>query len=300
MCKKYVFFFLVLVSFCVCRVSKAQGYYKINGQVLVEEGNANDVLVLYYLNGYKQPTVNVENNGRFILFLHWNKPYQIHFLKLGYVTKIIEFSTTIPDNVDRNKIEPYDLKVRLFEFFDEVDTVFLKNPVAKIRFDDSIGDFEYDMDYSLEIKYKIDQMMQKTASAKKELLGLNLRSVEKKDNYLLNKGSGKNNVNKKGLFGNKVEEKGLIVDEDGEEVDNNLLPPLKSSYPQGRTVEEYDLASKTITRVIIVRGKVRNVYLKVKHNWGAVFYFKDEWPLTYRCITPKAYERETGFNETSH
>lgn len=46
-----------------------------------------------------------------------------------------------------------------------------------------------------------------------------------------------------------------------------------------RMVDEYEGRGMHIKRIIIQRSKRINVYHKVKHNWGGVFYFKD-----YRSI----------------
>ena len=56
-----------------------------------------------------------------------------------------------------------------------------------------------------------------------------------------------------------------------------------------RKVDEYDGPGMHIKRIIIQQDEKINVYHKVKHNWGGVFYFKD-----YRSIGKHQFEIESS------
>lgn len=265
--------------------------YPVEGQVIIEEATFHSVSVLVTDSDNRLFSINVNDNGLFDFQLNWNKVYFFHFKKPGYVSKIIEFSTFVPDSKNCDQIEPYRLKVRLFKMFPGVDTVFFKNPVAKIQYNTQFDDFDYDMDYSMQVKYKIDGMFQKSSS----------ESVRQKDELQNNEGendrvSKKNgmssghsnaNTNKINKSKNNPSRQRPLTNPS-----NSEIPQLKESYPQGRTLEEFVLPGKTITRIVMVDNNKRTVFLKVKHNWGAVFFFKDESPM-YRSITKQVFERET-------
>jgi len=51
---------------------------------------------------------------------------------------------------------------------------------------------------------------------------------------------------------------------------------LATIYPDQKTVEDIDKPGKHITRVIMNINNRVTVYLKVKHDWGATFFFIDE------------------------
>jgi hypothetical protein len=57
---------------------------------------------------------------------------------------------------------------------------------------------------------------------------------------------------------------------------------LKETYPTRKTVETEKAGTSTITYVYINRGDYVNVYKKVEHNWGGVFFFIDERPTNQR------------------
>lgn len=50
---------------------------------------------------------------------------------------------------------------------------------------------------------------------------------------------------------------------------------LRLQYPNQKTVLEIDQPGKHITRVIMNINNKISIYLKVKHNWGATFFFEE-------------------------
>jgi len=64
---------------------------------------------------------------------------------------------------------------------------------------------------------------------------------------------------------------------------------LMEKYPERKTVETEKAGTSTITYVYINRGDFVNVYKKVVHDWGVVFFFIDERPTNQRF-----WEHETN------
>lgn len=56
---------------------------------------------------------------------------------------------------------------------------------------------------------------------------------------------------------------------------------LAKKYPQGLTIEKYMEGSKSVERRIIVDGEIGVEYKKITHNWGGVYYFKNEKPANH-------------------
>jgi hypothetical protein len=65
---------------------------------------------------------------------------------------------------------------------------------------------------------------------------------------------------------------------------------LAETYTNKKTVEEIEKPGKQITRVIMNIDNNVTIYVKVKHSWGAIFFFIDEVGLELRSIN------ETYFN----
>lgn len=67
-----------------------------------------------------------------------------------------------------------------------------------------------------------------------------------------------------------------MTDEEKEARKEVEMQKLRVQYPEQKTVLEIDQPGKHITRVIMNVDNKVSVYLKVKHSWGATFFFEDE------------------------
>lgn len=55
---------------------------------------------------------------------------------------------------------------------------------------------------------------------------------------------------------------------------------LAQTYPTGWTVEETTEGGKTVLRKIYVAENQGTEYMRVRHNWGGVYYFRNGTPIT--------------------
>ncbi|NPA35282.1 MAG: hypothetical protein GXO47_00365 [Chlorobi bacterium] len=275
---------LLILFYSACYTGYGQDFYYVNGKVLLDNNNFNGVTVTLAGNGTTKK-LPVSMAGMFYAGLEWNKTYYFIFKKQGYVSKIIKFITVIPDGQSR-RIEPFSLNVRLFRTFEGVDSVFFRKPVAKIYFDTEIGDFTDDRDYSLKVLYAIRKMREKGDGAS-GVISKNIKIPVK---------TNQSKTEVLAVTSKKTEVTGKKKVQSEE---NTGIPPLKKYYENGRTVEEFDLDRKHVTRVIIKKDGVFRVYMRVEHNWGGVFYFIDETPLGYFSITENLFKNRTGLDPCS-
>lgn len=63
---------------------------------------------------------------------------------------------------------------------------------------------------------------------------------------------------------------------------------LRAKYPNGVTEEEFTDNGKTVLRRVVIKDDFAGVYTKVTHNWGGVYCFMDNTP-----ITEVTFENET-------
>ncbi len=267
---------------------QAIAQYPVSGEVLNVDNDFSNVVVQLKESNITA-SVKLLPNGTFSSSLKWNKTYYFTFIKKGYVSKVIEFSTLIPQGLNTSTIEPYFMPVRLFKTFDGVDTVFFEKPVAKIRFNKAkqrsngeLGDFEHDMDYSLQVKYRIDKMREKGEQQK-----------DNAKNKVTSTTSAKTTPEKKTSSNVTIDSanKEETIEKDAvasiEEL--NGAPALKDSYPDGETIEEFVLSNRIIHRHVFMHKEYRRVFLSVQHDWGGNFYFIDEAPIGYRCISQEMF-----------
>ena len=275
----------LFLCYLLLPVNQVKAQYMVSGEVLEVEYLYNDVVV-ELRNSNSKRKIEISADGQFITSLNWGTVYFFSFKKPGYVSKIIEFSTHLPVDKNSESIAPYHLPVRLFKIFEGVDTVFFKNAVAKIKYDANLGDFSDDRDYSLKVKYKIDKMRQEGVIKTKP----NKKSMPEQPN--INVGE------KKGVVEKETITKSNNDDDIDKTVGNEIvipfqevkdIPPLKQSYPDGESNEEFELKGRITSRTIFTFKGQRRVFLSVKHEWGGLFYFIDEADIGYRCISREVY-----------
>ncbi|MCU4177682.1 hypothetical protein [Carboxylicivirga sp. N1Y90] len=265
--------------------------YRVTGEIIDVDNVYHDIVVVQKHDG-SQEKIKVNSLGKFITLLEWNKVYHLSFKKPGYVSKVIEFSTVVPNSVHRQGIQPYDLPVRLFKVFNGVDTIFFKNPVAKIRYELDVNDFAADKDYSLNVKYRLEQMRKGEKPSNENQLNRTKAKVSSTNSTTTkNTGVNKNDrVTRSKDFTKEIEqdviENEVLVDAEIIETD---IPALKTNYPIGRTDEHFELKGRSVKRTIINEGNVRRVYFSVKHDWGGEYFFIDEAEIGCRCISEKVY-----------
>jgi hypothetical protein len=284
-------FGLVFLLSVVCQ---AQDNYPVTGSIFVDNLDYQDVKLTIH-QGPTTTHASISPSGHFAIQLQWNKSYWLTFSKPGYVNKIIEFSTKIPEQQDQS-IEPFHLQVRLFKVFEGVDTVFFKKPVGKIYFDEQVTDFRQDRDYDLEVLRHIEKMRQQAQ-----------QSISKKTRFPSTPTSAKKNTFKTKTPPEDILDSSSVIQNNpiilSPSVEHETaysssqspgwLPPLKPHYPEGKTVESFQSEGKSITRTIIRLKNEYKVLLKVEHNWGGVYYFLDESPLIYRSISKQLYDNLT-------
>ena len=92
-----------------------------------------------------------------------------------------------------------------------------------------------------------------------------------------------------------------LSDEEKEARKEAEMQQLKIRYPEQKTVLEIDQPGKHITRVIMNIDNKVSVYLKVKHNWGATFYFQDEiGEDNLRSISEQTFNKMTNLATYGH
>ena len=70
------------------------------------------------------------------------------------------------------------------------------------------------------------------------------------------------------------------------------LSKLAKKYPEGVTVENYDLGNRKIRRVIVNYDGVAKDYRKVEYSWGRTFYFRNGQDISKHVFNVETKERD--------
>jgi hypothetical protein len=153
---------MLLLSFFVlyAQEPKKQKDYIVEGKVTIE-GNkpASEGAILVGKPGVSGGTrASIADDGTYLIKLDFDKEYTITFTKRGYVSQIYQINT----KVDKERIEETfvnkEIMVELFQAVDGVNTDIMKQPVAKIFYDELLYDFDEDEVYSAEMKTKVEEL----------------------------------------------------------------------------------------------------------------------------------------------
>lgn len=145
----------------------AQADFVINGRLKVEGGTMSGSRLVVYKNGEKHRVITTDLN-RFSLPLDLNEEYLLSFEKDGFVTKKLSFNTKVPSGSLATGYTPFDFVVSLFKQYDGVNIVVFNQPVGIIRYADTLGDFDYDTDYTKSIQSALDAVQAEIAKKQKE------------------------------------------------------------------------------------------------------------------------------------
>jgi len=91
-----------------------------------------------------------------------------------------------------------------------------------------------------------------------------------------------------------------ITDEEKEARKEAEKQKLRTQYPEEKTVLEYDQPGKHITRVIIHVDNEISIFLKVKHSWGATFFFEEEIGEGLKSINEIYFNKMTNLANYGH
>lgn len=143
-----LYFQLLAVVMMLSISSSAQTFLEIPVKLEVEKGDLSEVVVKVKKDGKDAFTQSGASKMRFKL--DFNKKYTLVFTKPGYITKTIEINTSAPSARISTGFEPYKIGVKLF-LQNAENMVVYNQPVAQIKYDANIDEFNFDTDYSKSI-----------------------------------------------------------------------------------------------------------------------------------------------------
>ena len=175
-------FFLILLS-CTFHVfaqeDKKPKDYIIEGKVTIE-GNkpaAEGAILVGKLGLSGGSRTSIAADGTYSIKLDFNKEYTLTYTKKGYVSQVYQINT----QVEKERIEETfinkEIYVELFQMVDGVNVDLMKQPVAKIFYDEMLYDFDEEENYTASMKPQIEELKAKLL-AQKELNKNNILTAE--------------------------------------------------------------------------------------------------------------------------
>lgn len=158
---------LAIAFICFAEVSVAQGRFTVNGRMKIEGSDLSGARAVVYKNGVKERTIT-SNLTKFAMELELNASYIVSFEKDGYVSKKLSFNTSVPAEASGKSFTPFDFAVSLFKQYDDINLVVFNQPVGVIRYEASLGDFDYDTDYTKSIQSQLQDAVTQVERKQKD------------------------------------------------------------------------------------------------------------------------------------
>lgn len=183
-------FFFFLISFA----SGQKKHLFLPVDFMIENGSINKTTVKVLKNG--AVAFSIPGRHSMKLKLDFNNDYVLSFSKEGYITKSIAVSTFVPDDRILQPFEPYKIGVRIFRQYEGVNIVVYSQPVARIHYNPSVDDIDYDVDYTksiLSVLSATEQELEIKAAEERKVTGSSQHV--KFDNFEEAEKSSKNSEN---------------------------------------------------------------------------------------------------------
>lgn len=161
---RHLRFILLTISLLVSCSAIAQQSLEIIGAVKEGTKPLSDVKVTLMKNGAVVRHVSTNASGKFNFTFEPNANYLIVATRDGYVSKSVSFATKVP--ADAGPTWDFDFIIDLFKDMPGLDKAVFRNPVAKVYYNPSVNDFDYDLDYAMDFQRREREAMQKMEELK--------------------------------------------------------------------------------------------------------------------------------------
>ncbi|HLG33321.1 MAG TPA: hypothetical protein VI757_00450, partial [Bacteroidia bacterium] len=159
--KNYFALVFVIASVFLSNVAIAQreGYLQMFGNIRKDQKNLEGAEIKISRNNADIQTLYTTSNGKFVFNLPLNGEFLVTISKPGLFSKSVSISTSVPED-DKEIIFSYKFNVDLIAVIGDVaQSEALAKPIAKIAYNKTFQDFDYDQEYTKQTKTQVDQIL---------------------------------------------------------------------------------------------------------------------------------------------
>ena len=139
----------IFILFSLVGYSQKTVFLEVPVKLEIDKGELDGVVVKVKKEGKDAFTQSGASKMRFKL--DFNKKYSLIFTKPGYITKTIEINSNAPETRIEEGFDAYKIGVKLYKQGDKENAVAYNQPVARIKYDETLDEFTFDTDYSKSI-----------------------------------------------------------------------------------------------------------------------------------------------------
>lgn len=162
MTKSIVLFLTIFLNYNL----HAQNYIEVPVRIEILKGDYKDVRVKVSKNEKDTFSQSGAHNMRFSLDL--NHQYLLEFSKPGYISRVIEFNTSMPLEALNGEFKPFEMDIILKPIANASKKTSGINKRDRIAYSPSIGKFEIETSFLVNKPIKVDDKVIKTPQSKEE------------------------------------------------------------------------------------------------------------------------------------
>lgn len=174
--------FILLISLlCLCHLLPAQSLV-VNGNIVIQDNSPEGARIVILKNDIRIDEQTLNKKGRFDLKLALNTDYKLSFEQAGYITKIVNVNTEVPEEIleSNPNFPPVKLIINLLPIVEGVDLSIFEQPIAILAYNHELDDFTFDKEYSDKIKTRIAQTEQ---AVKRQLANKGAAALEEERKF---------------------------------------------------------------------------------------------------------------------
>lgn len=232
----------------------------------IKDGGLDNVWISITKNGATYRTINPNGKSKYMVDFELGAEYLITVTKPNYITKSVIVNTQIPNGRENNDFAKFDARIELNKQPEDQEITYTQ-PVGKIGYNYTAGDFDFDTQYIAQAKE-----MQKKAEANPKPKTKTPPPPPPTSNPI------------------PVEVKQPEYKPEPPKTKPTIKEPEFPQKPIVKNKEEKSIQRDRvkITIIVVTIDNTSYEYKKEEYAWGGTYYYKNG-----RNITENTFEKET-------
>ncbi|GEM_PF-1923083 len=278
-----------------------QDSLRLVGEIFHGEKKLSDVNITVKRDSVVDKIYHSREDGQFNFKLPYDSLYTVIFSRRHFMSKSLLVNTSFPDYIKASRQQLVRIQLELIENLGQTEQS--SKPLGRIVFSRTTGEFEYQSHYqrnmttSFEVAgtdFRFADLLNEKEEPEKA--GTDQEELQKQNQKVPNGEVQSVSPQKRRYYHKILERRDQFLGKNPDRVDlHKKLPASGEAIKKldfDTAVSHYSRKGMDVTEVIVNKGDILRVYHRVKHYWGAVFYFRN-----YRPITKTLYKLETSLSK---
>ena len=285
---RYLLFLLYLLLFGSLTFSSAHGQntLKVVGTIYDEDGMLKNAIIEIIKDSVIVDDYRSNHEGRFSFELDFNRTFLVNFKNTGYSSKKIKINTYLPEGKDPLTHQLISMELELIKKYGASND---RGILGEVKFSRVTKEFSYESRYDANafLNIQVTGIDYYLSSRGRDIL--DEEEIELLDFDFIEEDR---ELRKADFYDYVINERNKFLGEKKDSIEFENLPIEDNKIALDTIINQYTRHRMQVDEIVINNEKILRVYHRVRHYWGAVFYFKN-----YRPISGTLFYLETLFDK---